>query len=91
MQDLPDTLGNLGILLIFGSERDGTGHLSAINNRINNRDMEANAENKSTAMDWILFLVSTAVVILMLIFMNEWFWVALPFSLTYLVKALCAM
>ncbi|MBV6654116.1 MAG: hypothetical protein KI786_10195 [Mameliella sp.] len=53
--------------------------------------MEANAENKSTAMDWILFLVSTVIVILMLIFMNEWFWVALPFSLTYLVKALRAM
>lgn len=53
--------------------------------------MEANTENKSNAMDWILFLVFTTIVILMLIFMNEWFWVALPFSLTYLVKALRAM
>lgn len=53
--------------------------------------MEANAENKSNAMDWILFLVSTAVMIFMLIFANEWFWVVLPFSLTYLVKALRAM
>lgn len=53
--------------------------------------MEANAKNNSTAMDWLFFLVSTAVVILLLIFANEWFWVALPFSLTYLVKALRAM
>lgn len=52
--------------------------------------MEVNT-NSSSAMDWILFLVSTAVMVFMLIYMNEWFWIALPFSLTYLVKALRAM
>lgn len=42
----------------------------------------------STGKYWILFLVSTLIMIAMLIWMNEWFWLALPFSLTYLVKAL---
>jgi len=49
------------------------------------------SDNESNRMDWILFLVSTAVMIFMLIFVNEWFWLALPFSLTYLVKALRVM
>lgn len=53
--------------------------------------MEAQANKKSHAMDWLLFLVSTAVVILLLMFADEWFWVALPFSLTYFVKAVDAM
>jgi hypothetical protein len=53
--------------------------------------MEAQANNKSRSLDWLLFLASTAVVILLLIFADEWFWVALPFSLTYLVRALNAM
>ena len=48
-------------------------------------------ENDSNRMDWMLFLVSTVIMILMLIFINEWFWLALPFSLTYLVKALRVM
>lgn len=53
--------------------------------------MEAQTKNRSRALDWLLFLASTAVVILLLIFADEWFWVALPFSLTYLVRALDAM
>lgn len=48
--------------------------------------MEETTKSKPT--DWIIFLVSTAALILLLIFANEWFWLALPFSLTYLVKAL---
>jgi hypothetical protein len=48
-------------------------------------------ENESNRMDWILFIVSTTIMILMLIFINEWFWLALPFSLTYLVKAMRVM
>lgn len=47
--------------------------------------------NKSNLMDWVLFLASTVVLVLMLIYVNEWFWLALPFSLTYLVKALKVM
>lgn len=42
-------------------------------------------------MDWIIFLVSTVIMIFMLMYMDEWFWLALPFSLTYLVKALDMM
>jgi type IV secretory pathway TrbL component len=47
--------------------------------------------NKSNLMDWVLFLASTVVLVFMLIYVNEWFWLALPFSLTYLVKALKVM
>ncbi len=48
-------------------------------------------ETQKSSMDWILFLVFTAILIFMLIFVNEWFWLALPFSLTYLVRALDTM
>lgn len=42
----------------------------------------------ATGKYWVFFLVSTLVLIAMLIWVNEWFWLALPFSLTFLVKAL---
>jgi hypothetical protein len=45
-------------------------------------------QEESTVKYWILFLITTAILIFMMIFVNEWFWVALPFSLTSLVKAL---
>ena len=45
-------------------------------------------ENRNTRLAWILFLISTAILVYMMIFVNEWFWVALPFSLTYLVWAM---
>lgn len=48
-------------------------------------------ETQKGGLDWILFLVFTAILIFMLIFVNEWFWLALPFSLTYLVRALDTM
>lgn len=47
--------------------------------------------NKTNLLDWALFLLSTAILALIFVVSNEWFWVALPFSLTYLVKALKAM
>ncbi|MBK7872055.1 MAG: hypothetical protein IPJ74_15955 [Saprospiraceae bacterium] len=47
--------------------------------------------NKSTTMDWMLFGVSTIICILLLIYASEWFWLALPFVLTYLVKAVRAI
>lgn len=53
--------------------------------------MEATTENKSTRMDWILFGVSAVVCILFLMYMAEFFWVILPFVLTFLVKALRAI
>lgn len=37
---------------------------------------------------WLLFLVSFVVFTIMIIFVNEWFWVAMPFMLTYLVYSL---
>lgn len=46
------------------------------------------AATAGTSKYWGLFVVSTLVMIAMLIWMNEWFWLALPFSLTFLVKAL---
>jgi hypothetical protein len=36
----------------------------------------------------MLFLLSTAAVIALLLFKPEWFWVMLPFQLTYLVEYL---
>ena len=48
-------------------------------------------EKKSNAMDWILFLVWTVVFFVMLIWVPQWFWLVLPFPLTYLVKAMNAM
>ncbi|MFN7119391.1 MAG: hypothetical protein ACK4TA_21515 [Saprospiraceae bacterium] len=50
--------------------------------------METTTENKSTRTDWMLFGVSTVACIALLMFADEWFWVALPFVLTYLVRAL---
>lgn len=44
--------------------------------------------NSSTTTDWLIFLVSLVVIIFMLMYVNEWFWVALPFVLTYLARAL---
>lgn len=54
--------------------------------------METTSTSKnSKAMDWILFLVFFVIFVLMLMFADEWFWVPMPFMLTYLVKALDSM
>lgn len=53
------------------------------------RNMET--ANNSTRTDWILFLISAAVMTYMLLYVSEWFWVALPFVLTYFVKAVRAI
>lgn len=42
----------------------------------------------STLTDWAIFFVSLIIMVLLLNYMNEWFWVALPFVLTYLAKGL---
>ena len=44
--------------------------------------------DKSTRTDWMIFGVSTVICLLLVVFASEWFWVALPFVLTYLVRAL---
>jgi len=53
--------------------------------------MDTNTESKSTAKYWMMFLVSTLIMIGFLVILPEWFWVVLPFSLTSLVMAFDAM
>ncbi|MEY3368023.1 MAG: hypothetical protein RI973_1178 [Bacteroidota bacterium] len=50
-----------------------------------------NAEKTSSRTSWLLFVVSTVIMLLMLIWVPQWFWVVLPFSLTYLVQAMRLM
>lgn len=50
--------------------------------------IDHDAEVSYSAMDWIIFLVSFAFQIGLLIFIPEWSWVGLPFWMTYLVKSL---
>jgi len=46
---------------------------------------------KSTSKYWIYFGISLVIMVAMMIWVNSWFWVALPFVLTYLVQALDVM
>lgn len=48
-------------------------------------------KNTSHKSDWIYFLISAAVTVFLLWFYPAWFWVGLPFALTYLTKALNAL
>ena len=43
---------------------------------------------KSHTVDWIIFSVSLVALIYLLIVSAEWFWLVLPFVLTYFVKAM---
>ena len=52
---------------------------------VNNRHEDEIAA--ATPLDWILFAVSVVACIFMLIFVNEWSWVTLPFLFTYMVKS----
>jgi len=51
----------------------------------------ASENKKSNTTDWILFIVWTIIFLALLIYVPQWFWVVIPFPLTYLVKALNAM
>ena len=53
--------------------------------------MEAAEKKKQTRVYWLITLVSTAICVWLLIYWSEWFWVMLPFVLTYLVKAVDRM
>jgi hypothetical protein len=46
---------------------------------------------KPTGKYWMLFFISSAIMILMLIFLREYFWLALPFVTLYFAKALNIM
>jgi len=39
----------------------------------------------TTKSDWVIFLISLAGMIALLVYADEWFWLALPFVLTYFV------
>ncbi len=47
--------------------------------------------NQSRGSDWLYFLISTAGTCFLLVYYPAWFWVGLPFVLTYLTKALKAL
>ncbi len=49
--------------------------------------MEKN-QSLSKGTYWILFFVSLAIMVWLLMFHSNWFWVDLPFLLTFLVKAM---
>lgn len=49
------------------------------------------AANNSTTKDWLLFFVSLVVMIILFAVADEWFWLALPFVLTYFVRAIRMM
>jgi len=46
------------------------------------------AEKKSTGKDWVLFFISTALMIYLLIYHSEWFWAMMPFVGLFGVRAL---
>jgi len=48
-------------------------------------------DTKSTAAYWIMFFISAIGIILMLVFVRPYFWMALPFVLTSFSKALRIM
>ena len=50
--------------------------------------MEANSQTQSSGKYWLLFIVNLAAMIALLILLPEWFWVMLPSTGTFLVKAL---
>lgn len=49
------------------------------------------AAKNSARLDWIIFFISLAVMIGFFVWADEWFWLALPFVLTYFVRALRMM
>ena len=53
--------------------------------------MDNTTKKDSTLMDWVIFLITSVILIALLMYADEWFWLALPFPLTYLAKALKAI
>ena len=48
-------------------------------------------EKENKGLYWLITLVSLAAGILLLLFYSQFFWLALPFFLTYFVKAVGMM
>lgn len=53
--------------------------------------MSSQSNTSASRMDWIIFLISFAVCVFLLLTSPQWFWVPLPFVITYLVKGLNMM
>lgn len=49
------------------------------------------SEKSSNMKAWGLFVVWTIITLGMLVVVPQWFWLALPFMLTYLVQAMGVM
>jgi hypothetical protein len=45
-------------------------------------------EQKSTGKYWLWFFIWTIILILMLVFVRQFFWLALPGAVTYFAKAM---
>lgn len=48
----------------------------------------SSSTNKSHSTDWIIFGVTLIITVFLLAVNPTWFWVFLPFVLTYFVKAI---
>jgi len=46
------------------------------------------SEKKSRLLDWILFVISTGLMVYLLMFHAQWFWAMLPFVGLFAVRAL---
>ena len=46
------------------------------------------SNNKVRIQDWILFIISTGLMVYLLMFYSEWFWAMMPFVGLFLVRAL---
>jgi membrane protein insertase Oxa1/YidC/SpoIIIJ len=58
----------------------------------NKSETKMNSESTiSNTKEWLLFIISAIVFVSMLIWLPQWFWLALPFVCTFLVKALRVM
>jgi hypothetical protein len=54
-------------------------------------EVENNSPKESRPLYWIITLVSAVACALLIAFCPEWFWLTLPFLLTYFVKAIGMM
>jgi hypothetical protein len=53
--------------------------------------VNAEPDNSNKMMNWMITLISLVAGIVLLLFVPEMFWLALPFFLTYFVKAIDMM
>lgn len=71
----------------FGKET----YVCGLENRHMEYEVENNSPKESRPLYWIITLVSAVACALLIAFSPEWFWLTLPFLLTYFVKAIGMM